>query len=40
MCFTEVANWAPDNMPEAASRTNIRTSETSTLPMAIYKWKN
>ena len=29
--------WAPDNMPEAISRTNVRTSENSTLLMAIYK---
>ena len=35
--YQKWANWAPDNMPEAASRTNIRTSETSTLLMAIYK---
>jgi len=35
--YQKWSNWAPDNMPEAASRTNIRTSETSTLLMAIYK---
>lgn len=35
--YRKWVNWAPDNMPEAASRTNIRTSETSTLLMAIYK---
>ena len=35
--YRKWANWAPDNMPEAASRTNIRTIETSTLLMAIYK---
>ena len=35
--YRKWANWAPDNMPEATSRTNIRTSETSTLLMAIYK---
>ena len=35
--YRKWVNWAPDNMPKAASRTNIRTSETSTLLMAIYK---
>ena len=35
--FRKWEEWAPDNMPEAISRTNVRTGENSTLLMAIYK---
>ena len=35
--FKKWEKWAPDNMPEAISRTNVRTGENSTLLMAIYK---
>ena len=35
--FKKWANWAPDNMPEAISRTSVRTGENSTLLMAVYK---
>jgi len=35
--FKKWEKWAPDNMPEAIRRTNVRTGENSTLLMAIYK---
>ncbi len=35
--FRKWEEWAPDNMPEAISRTNVRTGENSNLVMAIYK---
>ena len=35
--FRKWEEWAPDNMPEAISRTKVRTGENSTLLMAIYK---
>ena len=35
--FKKWESWAPDNMAEAISRTNVRTGENSTLLMAIYK---
>jgi len=35
--FKKWEKWAPDNMPEAISRTNVRTGDNSTLLMAIYK---
>jgi hypothetical protein len=35
--FKKWQEWAPNNMPEAISRTNVRTGENSTLLMAVYK---
>ena len=35
--FKKWERQAPDNMPEAIIRTNVRTGENSTLLMAIYK---
>ena len=35
--FKKWEKWAPDNMPEAIRRTNVRTGENSTLLMAIYR---
>ena len=35
--FEKWKNWAPDNMPQALSRTSVRTSADSTLLMAIYE---
>ena len=35
--FEKWTNWAPHNMPQAISRTNVRTSADSTLLLAIYE---
>ena len=35
--FKKWVKWASDNMPHTISRTNVRTSENSTLLMAVYE---